>query len=108
MHTLRSMLGGPDIAVNRPLVMVGRHARCDVRLESSCVSRRHCVLTEDNGDVVIRDLDSTNGTWVNGRRVQRERLKQGDKVWIAHICYRLEATSACHASAPKSADCSTP
>jgi pSer/pThr/pTyr-binding forkhead associated (FHA) protein len=107
MPTLRSMSGGPDIAVNRPLVIVGRHARCDARLESSRVSRRHCVLTEASGDVVIRDLGSTNGTWVNGRRVQRERLKPGDEVSIAHICFRLEPTPACHASAAKSSECSS-
>ena len=89
MPTLRSMSGGPDIAVNCPPVIVGRHARCDARLESSRVSRRHCVLTEYNGDVVIRDLGSTNGTWVNGRRVARSRLTPGDLVSIGHMRYYL-------------------
>ena len=108
MPTLLAHSAGPDIPLDRGAVMIGRHPECDVLLDSLRVSRRHCVLSADGEAVVVRDLGSTNGTWVNGRRVQRERLKPGDKVSIAHIRYRLEATSACHASASKSADCSTP
>jgi hypothetical protein len=94
MPTLRSESGEPDIRVDSPLVLVGRHPQCDARLASDWVSLRHCVLAEDAGEVVVRDLVSTNGTWINGRRVVRGRLKPGDEMWIAHICYRLETASA--------------
>jgi pSer/pThr/pTyr-binding forkhead associated (FHA) protein len=47
-------------------------------------------LAEDGGDVVVRDLGSTNGTWINGRRVERGRLKPSDELSIAHIRYRLD------------------
>ena len=76
------------------MVMVGRHPQCDARLDSLRVSRRHCILTEDGGEVVVRDLGSTNGTRINGQRVERGRLRPGDEIAIAHIRYRLEGAPA--------------
>jgi FHA domain len=90
MAILRSVSCGPDIPVDSPLVLVGRHPRCDARLDSAWVSLRHCILTEDGGEVVVRDLGSTNGTWINGWRVERGRLKPGDEMSIAHVRYVLE------------------
>jgi hypothetical protein len=81
------------------LVLVGRHPRCDARLSSDWVSLRHCILTEAGGEVVVRDLGSTNGTWINGWRVERGRLKPGDEMTIAHLHYRLEAAPAAEATA---------
>ena len=76
------------------MVMVGRHPQCDARLDSVRVSRRHCILTEDGGEVVVRDLGSTNGIRINGQRVERGRLRPGDEISIAHIRYRLEGAPA--------------
>ena len=90
MPTLRAVFDGPDITLDRDMVMVGRHPQCDARLDSLSVSRRHCMLTEDVGEVVVRDLGSTNGTRINGQRVERGRLRPGDEISIAHIRYRLE------------------
>jgi pSer/pThr/pTyr-binding forkhead associated (FHA) protein len=90
MRTLLALSAGPDIPVDRGVVMVGRHPRCDVHLASLRVSRRHCIIAVESGEVVVRDLGSTNGTWVNGRRVASARIRPGDEVWIAHIRYHLE------------------
>jgi pSer/pThr/pTyr-binding forkhead associated (FHA) protein len=108
MTTLRSVSGGPDIRVDHSMVMVGRHPQCDVRLDCNWVSLRHCVLTKDGGEVVVRDLGSTNGTWINGQRVERGRLKPGDEMSIAHIRYRLEAAPAEHATVVKFSSCPEP
>jgi predicted component of type VI protein secretion system len=86
--------------VDYRLVLVGRHPQCDARLDSDWVSLRHCVLTEDRGEVVVRDLGSTNGTWINGRRVKQGRLKPGDEMTIAHGRYRLEGTPSHEATVP--------
>jgi predicted component of type VI protein secretion system len=83
---------GPDIPVDRAMVVVGRHPQCDARLDSIRVSRRHCCMTEDSGEVVVRDLGSTNGIRINGQRVEAGRLRPGDELSIAHIRYRLEGT----------------
>ena len=81
---------GPDITLDRALVVVGRHPNCDTQLNSLRVSRHHCCMTRDNDQVVVRDLGSTNGIRVNGMRVKTGRLRPGDELSIAHIRYRLE------------------
>jgi hypothetical protein len=47
-------------------------------------------MTQENGEVMVRDLGSTNGIRINGQRVEIGRLKPGDELSIAHIRYRLE------------------
>jgi predicted component of type VI protein secretion system len=81
---------GPDIMMDRILVVVGRHPACDARLDSLRVSRHHCCLMQDHGEVVVRDLGSTNGIRINGQRVEMGRLRPGDELTIAHIRYRLD------------------
>jgi pSer/pThr/pTyr-binding forkhead associated (FHA) protein len=89
-HHLVPLLGGPDISTGREPIIVGRHPLCDVRLPSVRVSRRHCCLAEVDGEVVVYDIGSTNGTLINGRRVDAGRLQAGDMLSIAHLRYRLE------------------
>jgi predicted component of type VI protein secretion system len=85
---------GPDIPLDRALVVVGRHPQCDARLDSIRVSRRHCCMSEDNGEIVVRDLGSTNGIRINGQRVEAGRIRPGDELSIAHIRYRREGGEA--------------
>jgi len=83
---------GPDIPLDRAMLVVGRHPQCDARLDSIRVSRRHCCMMQDkdSGEVVVRDLGSTNGIRINGQRVEMGKLRPGDELAIAHIRYRLE------------------
>ncbi|MDR3620346.1 MAG: FHA domain-containing protein [Paludisphaera borealis] len=81
---------GPDIMLDRAMVVVGRHPACDARLDSLRVSRHHCCMVHESGEVVVRDLGSTNGIRINGQRVEMGRLKAGDELSIAHIRYRLD------------------
>jgi hypothetical protein len=81
---------GPDINLDRAMVVVGRHPSCDTRLDSLRVSRHHCCMTQENGEVMVRDLGSTNGIRINGQRVEIGRIRTGDELSIAHIRYRLE------------------
>lgn len=79
----------PAVMISRPVLLIGRHAECDVRLDSPQVSRRHCCVALAYDRLVIRDLGSANGTWVNGLRVEESSLVNGDEVAIAHFLYRL-------------------
>ena len=81
---------GPDILLDRAMVVVGRHPACDARLDSLRVSRHHCCMVQESGEVVVRDLGSTNGIRINGQRVEMGRLKPGDELSIAHIRYRFD------------------
>jgi hypothetical protein len=64
----------------RAELLVGRHPSCDVILGDTSVSRRHARLTFRDEGWVLQDLDSTNGTRVNGVLVGRSRLHPGDQL----------------------------
>jgi hypothetical protein len=81
---------GTDIPVDRAMMVVGRHPQCDARLDSIRVSRRHCCMTPNGVELLVRDLGSTNGIRINGQRVEEGRLRPGDELSIAHIRYRLD------------------
>jgi pSer/pThr/pTyr-binding forkhead associated (FHA) protein len=80
----------PVIALQRPVILIGRHPECDIRLDSPKVSRRHCCLALAYDRVMLRDLGSRNGIRVNGRVVEETILRPGDEIAIGHILYRLE------------------
>jgi hypothetical protein len=64
-------------------LLVGRDPdACDVVLEHPTVSRKHAQLHHRDGAWVLQDLDSTNGTTINGKRVVRSRLEPGDRVTL--------------------------
>jgi pSer/pThr/pTyr-binding forkhead associated (FHA) protein len=86
--------GRSNILIDRTLVVVGRHPHCDSRLVSPRVSRWHCCLTAVADDVCVRDLGSTNGTWINGQRITSGRIRRGDVLSIAHIRYRIQEGQA--------------
>ncbi|HXY16647.1 MAG TPA: DUF3662 and FHA domain-containing protein [Gaiellaceae bacterium] len=63
-------------------VVIGRSRECDVRLADSNVSRRHAELRQDGATYWLIDLGSTNGTELNGKRVEREKLADGDTITL--------------------------
>jgi pSer/pThr/pTyr-binding forkhead associated (FHA) protein len=83
----------------------GRQEGCQLLIRSSQVSRRHCEFFEKQGHLIVKDLGSANGTLVNGKRVEGQRvLAEGDEVSIGGILFRIEKTSgAPPAQAPVSA-----
>lgn len=91
--TLVARTEGPDLPLDRPVLLVGRHAECDLQLQSSKVSRRHCIIAYVNNQMMIRDLGSTNGVRINGDRVAEGRLHDGDEVAIGNFRYEVRASS---------------
>ncbi len=71
---------------------LGRTARADFIVSAALVSRLHCRLTADRSDqLVVEDLDSTNGTIVNGRRVKRSLLRAGDRLKVGRMEFVIQA-----------------
>lgn len=62
----------------------------DYQLKAVGVSRRHVRFCEEEGEVWAEDLDSTNGTKINGKRIQRQKLNNGDVISIAREVFRYE------------------
>lgn len=73
-----------------PTVM-GRSANADVKIKHHHVSRRHCELVEDRGLLRVRDLDSVNGTLVNGQPIKQDAvLNPGDTLTLGSVSFRVE------------------
>ena len=61
---------------------LGRDSHCDIQLEDSEASRTHAEIDYIDGEYVLRDLNSSNGTFVNGNRITEHKLCVGDRVQI--------------------------
>ena len=79
---LLALSDGPSLLIDKPILLLGRQAECDVQLNSRKVSRRHCVIAQINDYLVVRDLDSTNGTRLNGQLADEAELKDGDVIQL--------------------------
>jgi hypothetical protein len=71
-------------------LFIGRSSGCDVMLTDTSVSRRHARLIPRDGAWVLHDLSSTNGSYLNGRRVSRCQLRPGDRVALGEALLRVD------------------
>ena len=69
---------------------IGRSTGADFIVEAPLVSRIHCRLTAGANELEVLDLDSTNGTFVNGERVERRTLKIGDRLGVGRVELLIE------------------
>ena len=70
-------------------LVIGRSSDLDMVLIEDMVSRKHAKITLQPGQITISDLGSTNGTFVNGEKVKRARLKEGDRILIGTSILKL-------------------
>lgn len=75
--------------LNGAIKTVGRAPRADFVLDAPLVSRLHCRLTLQDNGVLVEDLDSTNGTFVNGIRVRRTLMTSGDMLRVGRVEFNL-------------------
>ncbi|MBZ5558360.1 MAG: FHA domain-containing protein [Acidobacteriia bacterium] len=69
---------------------IGRAPGAEFIVDAALVSRVHCRLTAADDSVEVVDLSSTNGTYVNDRRVERAQLKHGDRLKVGRVELKLE------------------
>ncbi|MGD0053832.1 MAG: DUF3662 and FHA domain-containing protein [Acidimicrobiales bacterium] len=81
--------GRSFVVADRPLV-IGRSPDVDVVINNTSVSRRHAEVWRTSDGVAVRDLESTNGTYVNGHRVSAVSLSPRDDVTIGAVHLRIE------------------
>lgn len=94
-HALRFISGkyqGGEFPLkpNRELI-IGRSSELDMVLVEDMVSRKHAKISTLNDQVIIQDLGSTNGTFVNGEKIKRVRLREGDRILIGTSIIKLVA-----------------
>jgi len=67
------------------ITSIGRSDECDIVIESPYVSARHALIKKRGKRFYIEDLNSTNGTFVNGKRVRIARIKNGDVITLGDV-----------------------
>jgi adenylate cyclase len=77
--------GGDTIVLLRPDLTLGRHPKCDICVRFASISGKHCQLTLQDGYWHVRDLDSSNGTWVDGVRCRTKCLLPNSVLGLAKI-----------------------
>jgi predicted component of type VI protein secretion system len=80
---------GPNILLDKPILLVGRHPECDIQIDSRKISRRHCCIAQVNDTFIVRDLESTNGIRVNGEKITEAHLRHGDELTIGNHRYQM-------------------
>ena len=80
-------------------IIIGRSSDLDMVLVEDMVSRKHAKISTQAGQIVIQDLGSTNGTFVNGEKIEEARLKEGDRILIGTSIIKLVAVDATQAQA---------
>lgn len=82
-------------------IIIGRSSDLDMVLVEDMVSRRHAKITTTDSEIFIQDMGSTNGTFVNGEKVQRARLVEGDRILVGTSIIKMvgvDAMSSAHQS----------
>jgi pSer/pThr/pTyr-binding forkhead associated (FHA) protein len=91
IHILSGVLEGKTIDLIEERITVGRALDNLIRLEDGTVSHHHATFLADGADYKLRDLNSTNGTRVNGLRIVESKLHNGDQVRLGSVEMRYES-----------------
>ncbi len=79
-------LAGREIPIRTREFLIGRGQECQLRPQSNAISRKHCAIVVGTAEAAIEDYNSTNGTYVNGERVDKRReLKSGDRIKVGML-----------------------
>lgn len=81
------------INLSRPVFNIGRDDQCALTLQESSISRQHAVIERAEEGYYIADQGSTNGTWVNEQRVERQFLTPGDRVRLGSVVFKFLSTT---------------
>jgi pSer/pThr/pTyr-binding forkhead associated (FHA) protein len=79
-----------EVTLRRIRTVAGRKKGCKLRIRSELVSRIHCSLIRDGSRLSIKDLGSSNGTYVNGVRVSEAALQSGDTIQIGPVKFVVQ------------------
>jgi predicted component of type VI protein secretion system len=91
LHVQSGMLQGKVFELVEEHITVGRATDNVIRLDDGTVSSHHATLTLKDGDYTVKDLNSTNGTRVNGLRVSEQKLQNGDIVRFGSVDMKYES-----------------
>jgi pSer/pThr/pTyr-binding forkhead associated (FHA) protein len=99
LHSSASWLEKNDFIINKKTI-IGRDPSCDISLTLDYLSRNHVSLEPKNAKLFIEDLNSSNGTYLNGKRIEKAELKPGDKIKLDVLTFEVRGPSGKSASDP--------
>lgn len=73
-------------------LIIGRDEGCDIRIKASSVSREHCAIEQTGQEIMLRDLESTGGTYLDGERIEEIRIEDGMEFKIGPAVLRFLET----------------
>ena len=79
-----------DFRLPSNVTVIGRRQDCDLCIPLMVVSRRHCEINKTKQALLVRDLGSSNGTYLNGKRVTEAEVKPGDYLQIGPLAFGLQ------------------
>ncbi len=79
-----------DFPVETDTVVIGRGENCDLRVPLLSVSRRHCQLNAEGDTLAVKDLGSSNGTYVNNQRITEQQIEAGDRLVVGPIVFTVQ------------------
>jgi pSer/pThr/pTyr-binding forkhead associated (FHA) protein len=79
-----------SFSIARDMTVIGRREDCDLRIPLGEVSRKHCRLIRDGDSLKLEDLGSSNGTFLNGSRVQEALLSPGDTIQVGPVVFVVQ------------------
>lgn len=77
---LTGPLTGQSVLMQKDVYVIGRTPDCDLQINSDGISKNHCKLIVSNGEIIVEDLNSRNGTFVDGRKISKSSVKVGQKI----------------------------
>ena len=92
MWSLKFLSGpraGKEIILPQGLSLLGRGDSCNIRLRAGGISKKHAQITVGDSGLVIEDLKSRNGLFYKGRQIQKQELKEGDRVALADVIFEI-------------------
>ena len=80
--------------LNKPEIIIGREPDCDITIDNLAISRNHCKITKKGNIYAIADLNSNNGTFINGRRITVHNLNDRDEIILGKYLLLFEDVEA--------------
>ena len=79
-----------SFSLSREMTVIGRRQDCDLMIPLGEISRKHCRIIKEADTLRIEDLGSSNGTYLNGKRIQEAVLSAGDTVQVGPVMFVLQ------------------
>jgi len=104
MASVTVIFGGQEQSVfqlDKPKMIVGREPGCEIHIDNLGISRNHCAFVNRNDSFVLQDMGSSNGTYVNGRKITEYFLNDADEVIIGKYTLKFKNEAQAVAAAEK-------